>query len=578
VAASTFLNGYGMRFAYIDSQGSEITIPSVDALAVRIELGAIGPETALYDAQADRWGPAASHEIFNTLTRDVSGESFLVPSPPEPDPEPEADAAAGARSGQGADTPRPSAPPRPAPPTVADLGLTLAPLEPPAGGRVRPPPPEAPDGSGLPFDLTLPEPASPGDEPADFGEAAFDFGMPPPAAPLDMAGGDASTRPSAESDGPGDDPFAGPFGLEQPLSFGSEGPAEPAFGGGLELEPPMSDFDPSSPPAWMEQDGPVGSKFSLGDDPVLDFRSGAREAEEGPVGGRRGFEPDRDEPLAGAVGDGTQARAQARPAPSRSGPRRPTKKRSGRGPLLAAFTLVLIGIGGWYGWNLFMGRDATPVERPAVVIPFIPDELDGPMREFADRAIVGMYAAIEGAVFGPDALAAPNEEWLAGIYLGNASRYDDVERFWRAIGAFADQLREDETRAFHEAYVAIVDASDFDPQAAALMTERADSGFMATRSARLESYSLLRSLSDAALALHDYLALHEADISFTPARGFGGNPVEEAVPATAEIGREMWNRVGAITTALDRLGTLDRVTRDRLSTVLLARIQAVGIE
>lgn len=43
-----------MRFAYIDSQGNEVSIPSVDALALRIELGAIGPHTELYDAQADR--------------------------------------------------------------------------------------------------------------------------------------------------------------------------------------------------------------------------------------------------------------------------------------------------------------------------------------------------------------------------------------------------------------------------------------------------------------------------------------------------------------------------------------------
>ena len=42
-----------MRFAYIDSNGNEVPIPSVDALALRIELGAITEETELYDAQAD---------------------------------------------------------------------------------------------------------------------------------------------------------------------------------------------------------------------------------------------------------------------------------------------------------------------------------------------------------------------------------------------------------------------------------------------------------------------------------------------------------------------------------------------
>ena len=58
-----------MRFAYIDSNGNEVPIPSVDALALRIELGAIKDDTELYDAHADQWGPAHPHEIFHTLSR-----------------------------------------------------------------------------------------------------------------------------------------------------------------------------------------------------------------------------------------------------------------------------------------------------------------------------------------------------------------------------------------------------------------------------------------------------------------------------------------------------------------------------
>ena len=72
-----------MRFAYIDSQGNEVPIPGVDALALRIELGAIGPETQLYDAQADRWGAAESHEIFHTLSREAGEDGgFVAPPPP----------------------------------------------------------------------------------------------------------------------------------------------------------------------------------------------------------------------------------------------------------------------------------------------------------------------------------------------------------------------------------------------------------------------------------------------------------------------------------------------------------------
>ncbi len=68
-----------MRFAYIDSQGNEVAIPSVDGLALRIELGAISEDTDLYDAQAGRWGPAHTHEIFHTLSRHPEDDGFVPP-------------------------------------------------------------------------------------------------------------------------------------------------------------------------------------------------------------------------------------------------------------------------------------------------------------------------------------------------------------------------------------------------------------------------------------------------------------------------------------------------------------------
>ena len=71
-----------MRFAYIDSNGNEVPIPSVDALALRIELGAIIDDSQLYDAAADQWAPANSHEIYHTLRRlAVDDEGFVAPSP-----------------------------------------------------------------------------------------------------------------------------------------------------------------------------------------------------------------------------------------------------------------------------------------------------------------------------------------------------------------------------------------------------------------------------------------------------------------------------------------------------------------
>ena len=71
-----------MRFAYIDTRGNEVTIPSVDALRLRIELGAILDDTQFHDANTGKWAPAGEHEIYRTLKRelDVRSATQRVPS------------------------------------------------------------------------------------------------------------------------------------------------------------------------------------------------------------------------------------------------------------------------------------------------------------------------------------------------------------------------------------------------------------------------------------------------------------------------------------------------------------------
>lgn len=542
---------YLMRFAYIDSQGNEVAIPSVDALALRIELGAIGPDTELFDAQSDRWGRADSHEIYHTLARDVSGETFLVPTPP-PAPDGPAEEGDDEPTDAGADEPTDAAEPTP-PASAADLGLTLA----PSGGD---------ENAGGDSEDATSVPVAPHD-PTDFGELRLDL------APDDSMSADeevgASEEPFDElpysydptSD---DEPSDGGLDLEPPLDFGAHGSDTDEFGGGLDLEPPMSDFDPTAPPAWMEQDGPDGMDD---DDGVMDFSAGLDDGDAG-----KAVVPDASD---------TRPDAEARPAaptrPSRPPPRRrPSRSRSAR-PALFLLAIAALGAAGWYGWQQLGDRIVPPPPRPPVVIPVIPAELEPPMREIADQALVAMFERIGSGTFGEEAPEAPPEEWLAGIYLGNASDFEPVRAFWAGYRTFADRLRDGEFQAFHDAYVMLADSSGLEADVVPMIVERADSGFLASRDSRVATYELLGSLSDAALALHDFLLLNEADIVYTPARGFSGNPVEEAVPATEEIGDRMWDLVEDITNALDRLGTLDRVTRERLDGVVLARIREIGI-
>ena len=114
---------------------------------------------------------------------------------------------------------------------------------------------------------------------------------------------------------------------------------------------------------------------------------------------------------------------------------------------------------------------------------------------------------------------------------------------------------------------------------AAVLLERADSGFLSTRQSRFESYAQMDDLVNASLGLHDFLLANESDIAYDPAAGgVSQDPVLEAVPSSPELRDQMWDMVDGITSALDALGTLDRVTTERLLAVLFDRIRRAGFQ
>ncbi|MEQ8330130.1 MAG: hypothetical protein RH859_06625 [Longimicrobiales bacterium] len=603
-----------MRFAYIDSQGNEVPIPGVDALALRIELGAIREDTQLYDAAADRWGPAHTHEIFHTLSRAKDDDGFVAPPPPvttarpEPAMEPEADEPDDGTSDEAAsDEPLASlddlAPDPVDTEPVASLD-DLAPdpvdTEPAASLGDLAPDPAAPDpvapeptADDLGLDFTLAEgldgdPAEP-DEPGpddsmDFGsgpaaaidddedEAAFDFGtgtLELEPDPLDEPEGAEPPAADSVASGEGAMDFGGGMTLEEPLSGGMD--FSPSAEDSLQLERPMSEFSADAPPAWMEQDGPSGPPPTE-DDGSMDFTPGGVETyEDVPLG----TDPPADEP---ARAERERPTPRNRPSP----PRRP-KERNLAGPVLGLLALAVLGGGGWFVWTTMLSgggeRAAQAPALPPVTIPDIPAELLPQMRDLAEQALAGTIADLSALQADFEIPAEPREEWLAGAYLANADDFPDVEAYWQGIAAFVDRVREVDTQVFHDRYVAAMEAAEVPEDTRPILLERADSGFLATREDRLEAYALMGALVDAALDLHGFLLSNQADIEYTPAAGgVSRDPVLEAVPATEELGDEMWGRVGQITSALDALGTLDRVTTERLTAVLFDRIRRAGIE
>jgi len=615
-----------MRFAYIDSQGNEVPIPGVDALALRIELGAIGPETQLYDAQADRWGAAKSHEIFHTLSREAGDDGgFVAPPPPvsasssPPSEEVEAESTdaldpaeeegASEGAGEGDEMPEDAG-------FADDLQLTLTEEEPAGEMGLGSMDLELTEESTAPESPPSLEPPPPSDPPVEDPEpareleqndAAFDFGGmdhleleeeddpetgtgtsqepdPVPGTGYDtgpevgFGDGMELEEPLGGQGGAGDAgamDFGGDIEFEEPLSA-QGGDADfrgVGFGEDMELEQPMSEYSAASPPAWMEQDGP--GEFRMDDDV-----------------GESGPDPASDDPEAAAAGGmaaGLEpeepAEENARPpAPSREARSRPSPPRRPKQSSLPTVVLMVLGLGivggaGWFGWRALQGGGVGGDELPPVTVPDIPAELLPTMRDVGEVALGNTMDELAAMQEEAELPAAPQGDWLAGVYLANAGDFADVQAYWVGISDFVDRVRSSDTRIFHEEYEEALAAREITGDRARILLERADSGFLATRNERNRVYERMEELVDASLDLHGFLLENQNDIDYEPAAGgFSSDPVVEAVPASDELGDEMWGRVDRITAALDQLGTLDRVTTERLLAVLFEGIRSAGFQ
>jgi hypothetical protein len=544
-----------MRFAYIDSHGNEVPIPSVDALALRIELGAVGPETQLYDAQADHWGPANTHEIFHTLARDAQSDSGFVAPPPPVAPPPRAaprpaPPAAAPSKTKPASPPKPK-PKQPEPATAADLGLTLA--------APQPEPPEKTSAlePALPsLDLSLdlappmdiqpqgrtPDPGLAAGEGAGFGET-FDYGDLGSGLQLEDSG--LAAPGSVEG-------LGGGMSMQTPMQFGAGG----GPGGDLQLEQPMSAFEPDSPPGWMTE-SPGGG--------VMDFS----------------VAPAPAAPEAAPVAPRAEASARQRKEP-KDRPSTPKfkKQRNLAGPIIFVVLILALGVGGYVGWPLVQARLNQPEApvRPAVVMPAIPPELVARMRALAEGAIAEAIAEVDAATTVAGSPIEPDQQWLAGRYLADAGQYAGVEAFWTSMADFVEGVRAAEWQLYREKLVARVAADGLAEDTAAMIVERADSGFVAAEAARNEAYATLDRVVVAALSLHEYLVANEANIEYRPATTSTADPILEAVPNNSSIGDRMLEMVDEITQALADLGSLDRVTRQRLTSALTTRLQQVGVQ
>jgi hypothetical protein len=551
-----------MRFAYIDSNGNEVPIPSVDALALRIELGAISEETQLYDAHADQWGPAHTHEIFHSLSRSTGGDSgFVAPPPVAPPPstepssvaeQPAATESPSTDHDDGTPEPEPSSGDVEEDPDTS-FGLTLA-----ESGGPAVTPPGADDMGLTPGDAFF----GPTDELPILGEApdgpgTFDFGMdgaleveeaftadasPPglgPGSPTEREGGDTGDA-------------GGGMELETMAHFGA-GTDDLDQDSSLDLEAPLSTSPPEVAPAWMDHEDeaiPGG---------VMDFSS---------VGSAGDEDTDEDVPH--------RERRTPRNKPS---PPKLKRRRNLAGPIIGVVALLAVGLGGYVAWPVLSATLTTrgAPEGPPVTIPEIPEALQPRMRSLAESAFAAIYADVRRDWVTSNPVQAPPREWLAGIYLANASDFEEVEEFWDGMAEYLTAVRTVDLATFDAAYAAQAALQGVTGNDEALMRERADSGFVAAAGARHQAYVTVQTLIEAAIRLHRFLVANEAQIEYVPASTVTTNPVLEA-DAPPAIRDAMDDLIDEVTRALGALEYREQVTANGLWSAVLADIQEVGIQ
>lgn len=537
-----------MRFAYIDSQRKEVAIPGVDALRLRIELGAIGDETMFYDSSADRWARASEHEIFRTLKRELAGHDaagYVAPASLEADEMHEGEIV-----------------------SLESLAPDTVDEEPCSPEELAPDAPASSGGSewDLGIDLTLDDDL----EATEGGELAE-------AAPV---GFETTSIPEAETTSAESDPNP---------EFGGREEQHDHFG--LDLEPSLAEYsegelpswtsqapeqprhrDPDAPPAWTQHDSVPGDPSPFA-----------------PASGNGGADPHHDYPDRDTVRRKLEARRAVearggRTRPSRSsagaGPqRRPVRKRQRRGgALVAVIALVAVGAGAWFGVQLLADEGSGQVAEPVVELPEVPVRLEPRVRALAVRATQEMVDALRTLPESGALASEPNPDWLGGRYLATASDYGGIPRYWRGVLAWVDAMREAEEPLFAASYREQVEAEGLAEVDRALVVDRGVAGFQAAARDRSLVYGQLEQVATAALSLHGFLESNEANIDYEPASGgLSRDPILEAVPVNDELGDEMWSRVGDITDALDALGLLDRVTTERLSQVFFEKLAATPI-
>jgi len=250
------------------------------------------------------------------------------------------------------------------------------------------------------------------------------------------------------------------------------------------------------------------------------------------------------------------------------------------GRLVGVVIVLSVGVGGYFAWPVVSGllAGSNEPDTPPVFIPDLRAELMPQMQSAAQAAFVATFADVRRGWLSSNPVTSPSSDWLAGVYLGNAGQFDDVEGFWNAMDDFLVGVQAIDLAAYDAALRAEIESLGVADADRSAMLARADSGFVAGAAARTAVHDQVRVLIDAALDLHVFLVANESNIEYVPASSITTDPILEASPSTPEIRTAMEDLIDAVTGALGDLDYRDLVTAEGLWATVLAQVQEVSIQ
>jgi len=575
-------SGTDPRFRIRMEDGSEVAIPSLEALARRIDRGEILPDTQLFDVGTNAWTASRESAVVRFILeeRELEGlppvegwedafqeeeenrlegpgtEHEVEPEAKEVDEGEETQEEGRDAQGEGEDAQGEAGEEE----VGSDPFALDLPLEAEASGG---------DGAG-----TSREPPS-GDDPAAVEADERDQGAERDEG--DEADGIAETdeKPSEfESFVLADDFVAEGEDEEEGTSEG-ETVADEVSAGGASHELPLLEFPDERPARGAEAPSPEARKDPgpQGSTSLDEWASGASAGP--PVPG---------EPLPGPPVRRRPIREPRRPAGPKRQPASSRSERAAAGPEPRGGSrgtvgvLVLLGLLGavafFFGdrvvelWN-GEAPEARAVAEPTVSgptprglvgedltgraeVPAVPDGFEAQV----DRGLAAVRIRFDQVV---DSLRAvhgisgsPPRAWLSGYYLAHASEFPGILQFWQGYAGLVGELRARDPELYLETAVRAGSGPDSNRNEA--VARYLEERYRSILTLRRERYAQLILVARRAQELHDFLVLSEPDIRYTPAIGpeVPLDPILEARSERAEVQSELLRRLDALFQALDR--------------------------